>query len=102
MKKSLMVYAVVTALFVAVGTGCSNYNDERGKGDAPVAGRKGDDSPAKVSNMPDAFPNAAAKCLAGFPPYAFVTTTEKGILLFQAPDQCGGKAVPGTLAVVGN
>ncbi|MGV9557258.1 hypothetical protein [Streptomyces sp. NPDC003401] len=64
-------------LVVVVGSmvaGCSDdYNDERGKGDAPVRGGAGDDTPAEVFNMPDGFGNLATKCVGhGF--RAYVTT----------------------------
>ncbi|MFI1768645.1 hypothetical protein ACH41H_42345 [Streptomyces sp. NPDC020800] len=64
-------------LLVVVGSlvaGCSDsYNDKRGKGDAPVQGRAGDDTPAEVFNMPDGFGNLATKCVGhGF--RAYVTT----------------------------
>ncbi|MFC9278616.1 hypothetical protein [Streptomyces collinus] len=59
-------------------TGCSDsYNDKRGKGDAPVSGRAGDDTPAEVFNMPDGFGNLATKCVGhGF--RAYVTTNASG------------------------
>ncbi|MGW0996783.1 hypothetical protein [Streptomyces sp. NPDC002520] len=58
--------------------GCSqSYNDERGKGDAPVQGRSGDNTPAEVFNMPDGFGNLATKCVGhGF--RAYVTTNATG------------------------
>ncbi|AVV47314.1 hypothetical protein C6376_06580 [Streptomyces sp. P3] len=44
--------------------GCSQqYYDERGKADAPVAGRAGEDTPAEVHNFPDGFGNLATKCV---------------------------------------
>ncbi|MGW2620459.1 hypothetical protein [Streptomyces sp. NPDC001500] len=57
--------AVGAALSLAVLLGgCSQrYYDERGKADAPVAGRKGDDAPAEVHNFPDGFGNLATKCV---------------------------------------
>ncbi|WP_202918212.1 hypothetical protein [Streptomyces cavernae] len=74
-RKNIVQCAAVLAL-VAGGllTGCSqNYADERGKGDAPVKGKKGDDTAAEVYNMPDDFSNLATKCVGhGF--RAYVTT----------------------------
>lgn len=63
--------AVIVAGLLA---GCSQkYDDERGKGDAPVRGRAGDNTPAEVYNMPDGFGNLATKCVGhGF--RAYVTT----------------------------
>ncbi|MER5603977.1 hypothetical protein [Streptomyces sp. NPDC002265] len=58
--------------------GCSqSYDDRRGKGDAPVKGKAGDDTPAEVFNMPDGFGNLATKCVGhGF--RAYVTTNGGG------------------------
>ncbi|WP_432133787.1 hypothetical protein [Streptomyces sp. bgisy154] len=69
------------ALVLTVGAllaGCSQeYQDERGKGDAPVEGGKGEDTPAEVYNMPDGFGNLATKCVGhGF--RAYVTTNATG------------------------
>ncbi|MER6472793.1 hypothetical protein [Streptomyces collinus] len=52
------------ALAVLVVSGCSEkHYDERGKADAPLAGRAGEDSPAEVYNFPDGFGNLATKCV---------------------------------------
>ncbi|MEW2495090.1 hypothetical protein [Streptomyces nodosus] len=64
-------------LLLVVGTllvGCSQgYNDKRGKGDAPVKGKAGDNTPVEVYNFPDGFGNLATKCVGhGF--RAYVTT----------------------------
>jgi hypothetical protein len=53
-------YAVPIAA-LALTVGCSQWNDDRGRGDAPVADPK-DDTPAKVINFPDRFANIAFKC----------------------------------------
>lgn len=56
----------VILVIAAIGlvTGCSQQdNDERGKGDAPVQGCSGDNTPAEVFNMPDGFGNLATKCV---------------------------------------
>lgn len=82
-----------SALLLFGATACSSYNDHRGKGDAPAG--KGDDSPAAITNMPDDFHNAATKCIKGFAPWAFLNTTSDDAIIFQAPEACGGKAVPG-------
>ncbi|MEU9988898.1 hypothetical protein AB0E10_19280 [Streptomyces sp. NPDC048045] len=56
--------ALGAVLVVVVACGCSQQHyDERGKGDAPVAGRAGEDSPAEVYNFPDGFGNLATKCV---------------------------------------
>ncbi|MEU0216483.1 hypothetical protein ABZ281_15720 [Streptomyces sp. NPDC006265] len=54
----------VILVIAAIGlvAGCSQqYDDERGKGDAPVQGRSGDNTPAEVFNMPDGFGNLATE-----------------------------------------
>ncbi|MFC4463308.1 hypothetical protein ACFPH6_01570 [Streptomyces xiangluensis] len=57
--------ATCGALLLAVLlTGCSQeYDDKRGKGDAPVKGKAGEDSAAEVYNFPDGFGNLATKCV---------------------------------------
>lgn len=75
MRKQRAAYAVVTALFVATLTGCSGYNDERGKGDAPVAGRRGDDTPKSVTNNPDGFGNVVTGCVVGAKGFRYFATT---------------------------
>jgi hypothetical protein len=39
---------------------CGGYNNDRGRGDAPVGNK--DDAPADVLNFPDLFANVAMKC----------------------------------------
>jgi hypothetical protein len=90
-----LVGGLMAALLLFGAVACSDYNDERGKGDAPVAGRKGDDSPVPCTNMPDGFANVCAKCVYHFAPWAITTTTDRIAIMFQAPDQCGGKVVAG-------
>lgn len=103
------IAAAAAAAILLLVTGCDaaqKHEDKRGRGDAPVAGRKGDDNPAFCTNMPDEFGNVCGKCLAHFPPWAVVVTTHYGtssnIALFQAPKQCGGQVVSGAPPVVGN
>ena len=56
--------ATIVAIALTIGlVSCSGYNDDRGKGDAPVKSK--DDSPAVVINFPDGFLNVAFKCLNG-------------------------------------
>lgn len=86
MKKILTSALMIVAL-VATGTACSEYNDERGKGDAPVANQKGDDSPKSVTNNPDGFANVVTGCLSGAPGWRYATTTH------------GSSAAPGLVVV---
>lgn len=96
MKKQFMAYAVVTALFAVTLTGCSSFNDERGKGDAPVSGRKGDDTPKTVTNNPDGFGNVVTGCVAGAKGFRYFATTNTGNnpsnLWVERDPVCGAKA----------
>jgi hypothetical protein len=89
-KTMLRLAAVGTAVGVLLG-GCSEYNDKRGKGDAPVEDREGDDKPAVVVNFPDGFANVALKCYGGT---GFVSTTREAPVQV-VPDArwCDGDAV---------
>ncbi|MBV2354983.1 hypothetical protein KUM39_11505 [Streptomyces sp. J2-1] len=56
--------AAVAVLVLVALSGCSReYEEKRGKADAPVAGRAGEDSPAEIYNFPDGFGNLASKCV---------------------------------------
>ncbi|MER6440255.1 hypothetical protein ABT275_28340 [Streptomyces sp. NPDC001185] len=56
--------ALLAALLLAMVAGCSReYQDKRGKADAPVTGRAGEDTPVEVHNFPDGFGNLATKCV---------------------------------------
>jgi len=62
--------------------GCSRQHyEERGKADAPVSGRAGEDSPAEVYNFPDGFGNLATKCVGegkrGYATTKFVKVEDK-------------------------
>jgi hypothetical protein len=73
MNKRVISGGLMAAVLLSGLTACSS--ESRGTGDAPVAQRKGDDSPASVTNFPDGFANIATKCVAGAVGYrAFVTT----------------------------
>lgn len=52
---------LLAAALIAATAGCSSWNDQRGRGDAPVDSY--DDEPAVVINFPDKFANVAVKCL---------------------------------------
>lgn len=100
------IAAVLATALLLGAAGCTQqHEDKRGRGDAPVAQRKGDDSPAFCTNMPDGFGNLCGKCVAHFAPWAVVVTTNtsyspSNVALFQAPEQCGGKVVSGAPPVV--
>jgi len=102
-RNKRIVMTVAGAVVIGLGlSACSQYNDERGKGDAPVYQKSGDDSPAFVTNMPDGFGNISAKCLYGFPGMAVVTNTKK--IQFPFPYAgCDGKgSKPNAVIGVGN
>lgn len=72
----IKIAAVVTAVLLALGAvGCSEYNDARGRGDAPVLNKTGDNSPKAVTNNPDGFANIVTGCVNGAPGFRYVTTT---------------------------
>lgn len=83
--------AALAALSILTLAGCSEYNDQRGKGDAPVQNRAGDDAPAVVINMPDGFSNIAVKCLNGNGLY--VTTREAAPVIVKDDSNCAGSTV---------
>lgn len=87
MLKKILVALAITVL----AAGCSDYNDTRGKGDAPVQNRRGDDAPAVVVNMPDGFANIAFKCLNGSGLY--VTTREAAPIVIKDDPNCDGSTV---------
>jgi hypothetical protein len=49
-------------LAAALVAGCNQYNNDRGRGDAPVDRENTNDAPAYVINFPDKFHNVAVKC----------------------------------------
>jgi hypothetical protein len=59
LKGRHLVGAGLLTVALAVG-GCSQYNEARGKGDAPIGAHN--DAPADVTNFPDGFGNVATKC----------------------------------------
>lgn len=92
----------VTVVMLTAGAVACDPSDHRGKGDAPVYQRKGDDSAAFVTNMPDGFQNVSAKCLYGFPGEA-VSTNTKGITIVFPYKGCDGeKHVPDASVGSGN
>ena len=74
-NQRVVVAAVAAVLGLGALTACSEYNDERGKGDAPVAGRSGEDSPKHVTNNPDGFGNVVTGCVNGAPGFRYFATT---------------------------
>lgn len=76
MKKIVTAVACAGLLFTA--TACSGYNDERGMGDAPVAGKSGEDSPKYVTNNPDGFGNVVTGCVYGAQGWRYFATTKGG------------------------
>lgn len=63
MRHTMRTAALAVVMAGAFG-GCQQYNEERGKGDAPV-GTVNDDK-AHIVNFPDGFANVATKC-SGIP-----------------------------------
>ncbi|WP_433754860.1 hypothetical protein [Nocardia sp. CA-135398] len=66
--------ATAACLLLVLTAGCSRQHyEERGKADAPVSGRQGENSAAEVYDFPDRFGNLATKCV-GKGKRAYVTT----------------------------
>lgn len=99
MRKAVLALASAV-LVLGTATGCSSWNDSRGLGDAPA--KKGDDSAADITNMPDKYPNIAVKCIKGHEPWAAVVTTDRITIMIQDPANCGGQRVPGSLMAEAN
>jgi hypothetical protein len=59
--RNLKILVIAFAVAATALTGCSSYNDSRGKGDAPIG--KYDDAPVFVRNQPDGFQNVAFSCI---------------------------------------
>jgi len=78
---------VAIALALAAG-GCSGFNNERGRGDAPIGPY--DDSPAEVINFPDQFANVAHKC-DGRGHRVYSSTRQAPPVVIDDPS-CAGKA----------
>lgn len=94
MKNRYSIWAVIIALMcllVILATGCSEYNDDRGRGDAPVQNREGDDKPAVVINFPDNFANVAIKCYKGTA--VISTTREAPVQIVPDSVMCNGDNV---------
>ncbi|MGW0769715.1 hypothetical protein [Streptomyces sp. NPDC002671] len=87
--------AVLGVCAVLLLSGCSRqYYDERGKADAPVKGRAGENSAAEVYNFPDGFGNLATKCV-GKGKRGYATTK-----FVQAEDEDDVKIVPANAVIV--
>lgn len=84
MNTRLTIAAVVTAALLVAG--CDNYNNERGRGDAPV--ESSDDSPAVIINFPDQFHNIAFKCMGGNGLYTH--TREAAPVVIVDDPECAG------------
>lgn len=78
------VVGAIVSLALVFGIGCSEFNNARGRGDAPVGVK--DDSSAEVINMPDLFANMATKCNHGNRLYA--TTREAAPVVVPADPTC--------------
>lgn len=82
---------VVTAIggVLTLSTGCQSFEEERGRGDAPVEAF--DDSAKQVINFPDQFSNVAHAC-DGHGHRVYVTTqNESGKAMFVVDDPaCAG------------
>jgi hypothetical protein len=84
------ISVLILPILILAGCG-SKYNDHRGRGDAPVKGNSGDDSPAIVINFPDGFMNVAFKCIG--PNGIYTHTREAAPVIVKDDPNCDeGKA----------
>lgn len=88
----LLLVGVIGVLGLLGLAGCSDDADERGRGDAPIEGRRGDDSPANVINMPDEYSNVAFKCWG--PNGIYVTTRDVAPVVVPGDAQCEDDDAP--------
>lgn len=78
MKKTIIAGLAIAGLAF---TGCSKYNDARGRGDAPVGGVH--EQARQVWENLDQFPNISAFCIGSNGVY---TTTREGVALVIVQD----------------
>lgn len=86
MRKRFIVPGLLSAVMLV---GCSQYNDERGRGDAPIG--PFDDTPAEVVNFPDKYANVAMKC-DGHGHRIYSTTREAAVTVIDDPSCPGAPA----------
>lgn len=84
----LAIFIMAVVLFAGCGVK-DKFNDNRGRGDAPVGERN--DNAKDVINFPDRFPNVASSC-DGHGHRVFVTTHDKDDSppAIVADPSCGG------------
>jgi hypothetical protein len=78
--------AVAVLALAGLAVGCSEYNDERGIGDAPIGERL--EEPRDVYVMPDQFANVVAFCDGNTRIY--VTTREAPVTAVADHPACRG------------
>lgn len=88
-----LIMAGLLATVALMATGCSEYNDTRGKGDAAATDgyghQKGNDAPKLVTNFPDGFANIATGCVApGFRGFVTTGTHQTGIPVILPDPNC--------------
>lgn len=79
-----VVVSLVLAATLVLGSACSQYNDDRGFGDAPADQQP--DEPVKVYPMPDLFSNVALLCVGKNGVY--VTTREAAPVVVKDDTNC--------------
>lgn len=78
---TVSVVVLITILFLV---SCSGYNDDRGRGDAPIESR--DDSSAIIVNFPDKFHNVAFKCMGKNGIYTHTRSGSPPIIIANDPE----------------
>lgn len=81
------------SVFLVVGfTACSAFNDERGKGDAPLQERHED--PRQVWENLDGFPNISAFCIGANGVYTTTREAAPAVILDDPNCTEGGILIP--------
>ena len=85
----IVLALIVLAVFALVAAGCDSYNNERGRGDAPVG--QVSSEPRTIMEFPDWFANVAVACIPSHPGKAVaVTTRDAAPVVFDSPACQGG------------
>jgi hypothetical protein len=81
-RKSRCLLAIVA--FVAIGTSCSSWNDDRGRGDSPVGKRH--EAPRQIWFGPDRYHNVAAWCIGANGVYAHTRSGAPPVVIANDPN----------------
>jgi hypothetical protein len=86
--RRLLLPALLAAVVLA-GVGCNEYNDSRGRGDAPIG--EVNEEPRTIFEMPDKYGNVATFCDG--PNQVYVMTADVPPVVVTDSANCGGTEV---------